>query len=72
MAKELEDTLPSGALALQSWMAALALASLLYGAVLAWKQRDLKSMVAFRSIQGFGGGVLIPIAQAVMAAFFGG
>jgi MFS transporter, DHA2 family, multidrug resistance protein len=31
---------------------------------------DLRSMVAFRIIQGIGGGVLIPIAQAVMRETF--
>ena len=31
---------------------------------------DLKSMVTFRIVQGFGGGALIPIAQAIMRETF--
>jgi NADH-quinone oxidoreductase subunit M len=64
------DTLPAGALAMQSWMAALALASLLYGAVLAWKQRDLKAMVAYSSVSHMGV-VLLGIAALNTAGLTG-
>ena len=42
------------ALALQDWMAALALVSLLYGGILAWRQRDLKTLVAYSSVSHLG------------------
>ncbi len=47
-------TLPAAALALQDWLAALALLSLVYGAVLAWRQTDLKAMIAYSSISHMG------------------
>jgi len=47
-------TLPAAAQALQSWLALLALLSLLYGAVLAWRQTDLKAMIAYSSISHMG------------------
>jgi NADH-quinone oxidoreductase subunit M len=48
------ETLPAGVLALQDWLAVLGLISLLYGALLAWRQQDLKSMVAYSSISHMG------------------
>ncbi|WP_374691720.1 NuoM family protein [Accumulibacter sp.] len=47
-------TLPAAALALQDWLAFLALLSLVYGAVLAWRQTDLKAMIAYSSISHMG------------------
>ena len=47
------ETLPAALLATQDWLAALALISLLYGGVLAWRQQDLKAMVAYSSIPEF-------------------
>ncbi len=47
-------TLPAAALALQDWLALLALSSLIYGAVLAWRQTDLKAMIAYSSISHMG------------------
>ncbi len=48
------ETLPAALLATQDWLAALALISLLYGGVLAWRQQDLKAMVAYSSISHMG------------------
>ncbi|MDH5633801.1 MAG: NADH-quinone oxidoreductase subunit M [Gammaproteobacteria bacterium] len=42
--------LPGAAIALQSVLVALALFSLLYGGLLAWRQTDLKAMIAYSSI----------------------
>ncbi len=47
-------TLPGAAQALQDWLALLALLSLIYGAVLAWRQTDLKAMIAYSSISHMG------------------
>jgi NADH-quinone oxidoreductase subunit M len=47
-------TLPAAALNLQDWLAGLALLSLLHGAVLAWRQTDLKAMIAYSSISHMG------------------
>ncbi|HRF74302.1 MAG TPA: NADH-quinone oxidoreductase subunit M [Accumulibacter sp.] len=47
-------TLPAAARALQDWLALLALISLIYGAVLAWRQTDLKAMIAYSSISHMG------------------
>ena len=47
-------TLPGAVLALQDWLALLALISLIYGAVLAWRQTDLKAMIAYSSISHMG------------------
>jgi NADH-quinone oxidoreductase subunit M len=46
--------LPAAALALQQLLMALALVSLIYGGVLAWKQRDLKAMIAYSSVSHMG------------------
>lgn len=48
------ETLPAAFLATQDWLAALAFVSLVYGAVLAWRQQDLKAMVAYSSISHMG------------------
>ena len=48
------ETLPAALLATQDWLAALAFISLLYGGVLAWRQQDLKAMVAYSSISHMG------------------
>jgi len=48
------DTLPAAALALQGWLMALALVSVVYGGILAWRQSDLKAMVAYSSVSHMG------------------
>lgn len=48
------ETLPLAFSLVQPWLAALAWASLLYGAILAWRQQDLKAMVAYSSISHMG------------------
>ena len=48
------EMLPGAALALQSMLAALALISLIYGGLLAWRQTDLKAMIAYSSISHMG------------------
>ncbi len=48
------ETLPGALLASQNWLAVLAFVSLLYGGVLAWRQQDLKTMVAYSSISHMG------------------
>lgn len=47
-------TLPAAVLALQDGLAMLALVSLLYGGALAWRQTDLKAMIAYSSISHMG------------------
>ncbi|MBL8397293.1 MAG: NADH-quinone oxidoreductase subunit M [Candidatus Accumulibacter sp.] len=63
-------TLPAAALDLQDELAALALISLLYGAVLAWRQTDLKAMIAYSSISHMGV-VLLGIAALTPAGLNG-
>ena len=46
--------LPEAVLALQGTLAGLAIFSLLYGGLLAWRQSDLKAMVAYSSISHMG------------------
>ncbi|MCP4040540.1 MAG: NADH-quinone oxidoreductase subunit M [Gammaproteobacteria bacterium] len=46
--------LPDAVIKLQSVLAALALISLIYGGLLAWRQRDLKSMIAYSSVSHMG------------------
>jgi NADH-quinone oxidoreductase subunit M len=46
--------LPDAALALQPLLAGLALFSLIYGGLLAWRQSDLKAMIAYSSISHMG------------------
>lgn len=48
------ETLPGAMLAVQDWLAVLALVSLAYGSVLAWRQTDLKRMVAYSSVAHMG------------------
>jgi len=48
------ETLPAALLATQDWLAVLAFVSLLYGGILAWRQQDLKAMVAYSSISHMG------------------
>ncbi|MBW7901123.1 MAG: NADH-quinone oxidoreductase subunit M [Rhodocyclaceae bacterium] len=48
------ETLPAAVLALQDALAALALVSLVYGSVLAWRQSDLKQLVAYSSVAHMG------------------
>jgi NADH-quinone oxidoreductase subunit M len=48
------ETLPLALLAMQDWLALLAFVSLLYGGILAWRQQDLKAMVAYSSISHMG------------------
>ncbi|MBF0459957.1 MAG: NADH-quinone oxidoreductase subunit M [Magnetococcales bacterium] len=62
--------LPLAVLALQSWLMAFALFSLIYGAVLAWRQTDLKAMVAYSSISHMGL-VLLGIASLTVAGVLG-
>lgn len=64
------ETLPAAATAMQDWLAALACLSLVYGAVLAWRQRDLKSMVAYSSVSHMGV-VLLGIASLNVAGLTG-
>ncbi|MEQ1661735.1 MAG: NADH-quinone oxidoreductase subunit M [Thiobacillus sp.] len=63
-------TLPAGALALQDVLMALALISILYGGVLAWKQRDLKAMIAYSSVSHMGV-VLLGLAALNQTGFTG-
>ncbi len=64
------STLPAAAEALQGLLMALALLSLVYGGVLAWQQRDLKSMIAYSSIAHMGV-VLLGLAALNTAGFNG-
>jgi NADH-quinone oxidoreductase subunit M len=48
------ETLPAALLATQDWLVVLAFISLLYGGILAWRQQDLKAMVAYSSISHMG------------------
>ncbi len=63
-------TLPGAAQALQDELALLALISLIYGAVLAWRQTDLKAMIAYSSISHMGV-VLLGIATLNPAGLSG-
>jgi len=53
--------LPDAALALQGLLLGIALLSLVYGGLLAWRQTDLKAMIAYSSISHMGV-VLVGIA----------
>lgn len=46
--------LPEAVIALQPVLATLALFSLIYGGLLAWRQSDLKSMIAYSSVSHMG------------------
>jgi len=62
--------LPSAVLELQTVLAALALFSLFYGGLLAWRQSDLKAMIAYSSV-GQMGIVLFGIAALNVAGLTG-
>lgn len=62
--------LPAAALALQSLLASLALIGLIYGGLLAWRQRDLKRMIAYSSVSHMGV-VLLGIAALNVAGMTG-
>jgi NADH-quinone oxidoreductase subunit M len=77
------ETLPAALVAAQPWLAALGFISLLYGGILAWRQQDLKSLVAYSSIShmglvllgiatlnvtGLNGAVLQMVAHGLVAA----
>jgi len=47
-------TLPGAALALQDMLAGIALFSMIYGGLLAWRQTDLKRMIAYSSVSHMG------------------
>lgn len=47
-------TLPAAFVAVQDGLALLAFVSLLYGGILAWRQQDLKAMIAYSSISHMG------------------
>ena len=62
--------LPNAVLALQSVLATLAFVSLIYGGLLAWRQTDLKAMVAYSSVSHMGV-VLLGIATLNVAGLTG-
>lgn len=62
--------LPEAVLALQGLLATLALFSLVYGGLLAWRQSDLKGMIAYSSISHMGV-VLLGIAALNIAGLTG-
>ena len=62
--------LPDAALALQGVLLGIALISLLYGGLLAWRQTDLKAMIAYSSISHMGV-VLVGIAALNVTGFTG-
>jgi NADH-quinone oxidoreductase subunit M len=63
-------TLPGAVIALQNMLAAIALFSMVYGGVLAWKQTDLKRMIAYSSVSHMGV-VLLGIAALNTAGISG-
>lgn len=56
------EMLPQAVLTMQTVLAVLAMVSLLYGGLLAWRQTDLKAMIAYSSISHMGV-VLLGIAS---------
>jgi len=62
--------LPDGVMALQGVLIALALISLIYGGLLAWRQSDLKAMIAYSSVSHMGV-VLVGIAALNVAGLTG-
>jgi NADH-quinone oxidoreductase subunit M len=64
------ETLPAALLASQDRLALLGFVSLLYGGILAWRQQDLKAMVAYSSISHMGV-VLIGIATLNVSGMTG-
>ena len=63
-------TLPEAVLSLQGLLATLALVSLIYGGLLAWRQTDLKAMIAYSSVSHMGV-VLLGIAALNVAGLTG-
>lgn len=45
---------PGGAVAWAPWMAVLAIAGIVYGALVSWAQRDVKKLVAYSSVSHLG------------------
>ena len=64
------EMLPDAVIALQPILATLALFSLLYGGLLAWRQSDLKGMIAYSSVSHMGV-VLLGIAALNTAGLTG-
>lgn len=64
------EMLPAAAMAMQTTLFILALISLLYGGLLAWRQSDLKSMIAYSSVSHMGV-VLLGIATLNVAGLTG-
>ena len=62
--------LPEAVLALQDLLAGLALFSLIYGGLLAWRQTDMKAMIAYSSVSHMGI-VLLGIATMNVAGLSG-
>jgi NADH-quinone oxidoreductase subunit M len=62
--------LPDAVMALQGVLVTLALVSLIYGGLLAWRQSDLKAMIAYSSISHMGV-VLLGIAALNVAGLTG-
>ncbi|MDD2769572.1 MAG: NADH-quinone oxidoreductase subunit M [Methylococcus sp.] len=46
--------LPEAAVLMQPWLAAIGLVGIVYGALLAWRQTDLKAMIAYSSVSHMG------------------
>jgi len=63
-------TLPGAVIALQDVLAGIALFSMVYGGLLAWKQTDLKRMIAYSSVSHMGV-VLLGIAALNVAGLSG-
>lgn len=63
-------TLPEAAISMQPVLVALALTGMIYGALLAWRQTDLKAMVAYASVSHMGI-VLLGIATLNQQGFSG-
>jgi NADH-quinone oxidoreductase subunit M len=64
------EMLPGAVLSLQGLLVAIALFSLIYGGLLAWRQSDLKAMIAYSSISHMGV-VLLGIAALNFAGLTG-
>lgn len=64
------EILPTAVMTLQPLLATLALVSLIYGGLLAWRQSDLKVMIAYSSVSHMGV-VLVGIAALNIAGFTG-
>ena len=62
--------LPEAVMALQTLLVVLAMISLIYGGLLAWRQTDLKAMVAYSSVSHMGV-VLLGIAALNVAGLTG-